>query len=178
MKRFPRGHLVSTAMPATRHDLALHLARSQRQSLVETAIFHGIDRSVDVEQRNLPARDGHGRACPRREFVKTRCLNEVMHCLCPALEVLKSDLCDADPAYHKLRKIGCFLRSLDLGAASADRRFEFHKPGQQFIRSHNETLSVAAMCVCNPDRSPVMNIIDDSCTNSDLTTARSPMERC
>jgi hypothetical protein len=24
-----------------------------------------------------------------------------------------------------------------------------------FIRSHNETLSVSAMCVCNPDRSPV-----------------------
>jgi hypothetical protein len=40
-------------------------------------------------------------------------------------------------------------------AASADRRFEFQKRGQQFIRSHNETPSVAAMCVCNPDRSPV-----------------------
>jgi hypothetical protein len=24
-------------------------------------------------------------------------------------------LCGADPAYHKLRKIGCFLRSLDAG---------------------------------------------------------------
>ena len=24
-----------------------------------------------------------------------------------------------------------------------------------FIRSHNETFSVVAMCVCNPDRSPV-----------------------
>src|SRR5450759_2162025 len=120
MKRFPRGHLVSTAMPATRHDLALHLARSQRRSLVETAIFHGVDRSVDVEERNLPARDGHARACPRREFVQTRCLNEVMHSLSPALALLKCDLCDADPAYHKLRKIGCFLRGLDLGAASCD----------------------------------------------------------
>ena len=35
-----------------------------------------------------------------------------------------------------------------------NRRFEFKKRRQQFIRVHNETLSVAAMCVCNPDRSP------------------------
>jgi hypothetical protein len=35
------------------------------------------------------------------------------------------------------------------------RRFEFHKRSQLFIRTHNETLSVAAMCVCNKDRSPV-----------------------
>jgi hypothetical protein len=27
--------------------------------------------------------------------------------------------------------------------------------GQQFIGTHNETLSIAAMCVRNPDRSPV-----------------------
>jgi hypothetical protein len=25
----------------------------------------------------------------------------------------------------------------------------------EFIRTHNETLLVVAMCVCNPDRSPV-----------------------
>jgi hypothetical protein len=30
-------------------------------------------------------------------------------------------------------------------AASADRRFEFQKRRQLFIRSHNETLSVATM---------------------------------
>ncbi len=29
--------------------------------------------------------------------------------------------------------------------------FKFHKRRQLFIRSHNETLSVATMCVCNPD---------------------------
>src|SRR5205823_7437522 len=32
-----------------------------------------------------------------------------------------------------------------------NRRFQFHKRSQLFIRSHNETLSVAAMCVSNPD---------------------------
>ena len=30
---------------------------------------------------------------------------------------------------------------------------EVNKRGQLFIRVHNETLSVVAMCVCNPDRS-------------------------
>ena len=33
-------------------------------------------------------------------------------------------------------------------------RFEFHKRNHLFIRPHNETLSVAAMRVNNPDRSP------------------------
>ena len=32
---------------------------------------------------------------------------------------------------------------------------QFHKRSQLFIRTHNKTLSVAAMRVCNPDRSPV-----------------------
>jgi hypothetical protein len=36
-----------------------------------------------------------------------------------------------------------------------NRCFEFNERGQLFIRAHNETLSVAAMCVCNPDRSLV-----------------------
>jgi hypothetical protein len=35
------------------------------------------------------------------------------------------------------------------------RRFEFQKSRQLLIRVHNETLSVVAMCVGNPDRSPV-----------------------
>jgi hypothetical protein len=35
-----------------------------------------------------------------------------------------------------------------------NRRFEFHKSRQLFIRTHNETLSVIAVRVCNPDRSP------------------------
>jgi hypothetical protein len=40
-------------------------------------------------------------------------------------------------------------------AASADRRFEFQKRRQFFIRTHNATLFVAAMRVNDPDRSPV-----------------------
>jgi hypothetical protein len=42
-------------------------------------------------------------------------------------------------------------------AASATRRFKFKTRSQLFIRTHNETLSVAAMRVGNPDRSPVEN---------------------
>jgi hypothetical protein len=37
----------------------------------------------------------------------------------------------------------------------ANRRFEFNKRRQLFIRVHNETLSVVAMRVCNKDCSPV-----------------------
>ena len=37
----------------------------------------------------------------------------------------------------------------------ANRRFQFQKRRQSFIRTHNETFSVAAMRVCNPDYSPV-----------------------
>jgi hypothetical protein len=33
--------------------------------------------------------------------------------------------------------------------------FEFKKRRQLFLRTHNETLSVVAMRVHNPDRSPV-----------------------
>ena len=36
-----------------------------------------------------------------------------------------------------------------------DHRFQFNKRSQRFIRMHNETLSVVAMCVSNPDCSPV-----------------------
>jgi hypothetical protein len=36
-----------------------------------------------------------------------------------------------------------------------NRRFNFHKRSQLFIRVHNETLSVAAMCTGNEDRSSV-----------------------
>jgi hypothetical protein len=35
------------------------------------------------------------------------------------------------------------------------RRFHFQKSRQLFIGAHNEALTVIAMCVCNPDRSPV-----------------------
>jgi hypothetical protein len=31
-------------------------------------------------------------------------------------------------------------------------RFEFQKSRQLFVRTRNETLSIVAMCVCNPER--------------------------
>jgi len=36
----------------------------------------------------------------------------------------------------------------------SNRRFEFYKSRQFFVGTHNETLSVVAMCVCNKDCSP------------------------
>jgi hypothetical protein len=38
---------------------------------------------------------------------------------------------------------------------AADRRFKFQKRRQRFFRTHNETLSVAAMRISNPDHSCV-----------------------
>jgi len=40
-------------------------------------------------------------------------------------------------------------------SASPNRRFQFQKRAEPFVGVHNETLSVAAMCVSNPDRSPL-----------------------
>jgi len=40
-------------------------------------------------------------------------------------------------------------------SARSNGRFEFHKRSQLFICAHNETLSVTAMRISNPDRSPV-----------------------
>ena len=40
-------------------------------------------------------------------------------------------------------------------SAGSNRRFKFQKRGQLFIREYNETLSVVAMGVSNPDCSPV-----------------------
>jgi len=37
----------------------------------------------------------------------------------------------------------------------AAQRSRFYKSGQHFIRVHNETVAVAAMCIRNPDGSPV-----------------------
>jgi hypothetical protein len=45
-------------------------------------------------------------------------------------------------------------RRCDVHSAVVDP-FEFHKRSQLFIGRHNETLSVVAMRVCNPDCSPV-----------------------
>jgi hypothetical protein len=45
----------------------------------------------------------------------------------------------------------------------ASRRFQFHKRGQLFIRTHNVTLSVVAVRINNPDCSPfAINRRDDS----------------
>ena len=41
-----------------------------------------------------------------------------------------------------------------IAIARWDHRFEFHKRSQLFIRTHNEALTFAAMCVSNKDRSP------------------------
>jgi hypothetical protein len=38
-----------------------------------------------------------------------------------------------------------------MSIARANRRFEFHKRRQLFLRAHNETLSVVAMRVSNED---------------------------
>jgi hypothetical protein len=43
----------------------------------------------------------------------------------------------------------------DLPFSGSNRRFEFQKSSQFFIRVHKETLSVVTMRVSNPDRSPV-----------------------
>jgi hypothetical protein len=36
-----------------------------------------------------------------------------------------------------------------------NHRFQFHKRSQPFIRTYNETLSVATVCINDLDRSPV-----------------------
>jgi hypothetical protein len=38
-------------------------------------------------------------------------------------------------------------------AGRANHRFQLHKRSQLFIRTRNETLSVVAVCINNPDRS-------------------------
>jgi hypothetical protein len=44
---------------------------------------------------------------------------------------------------------------MNKAGAAPNHRFQLHKRGQLLMRVHDETLSVAAMCVSNPDRSPV-----------------------
>jgi hypothetical protein len=41
-----------------------------------------------------------------------------------------------------------------------NHRFQFHQRGQLFIRPHNETLSIAAMCVCYPMLRPLEPTVD------------------
>jgi hypothetical protein len=51
-----------------------------------------------------------------------------------------------------LRKLRQLVKPIRRGS---DRRFEFQKRRQYFIGVHNEPLSVAAMRVNNPNRSPL-----------------------
>jgi hypothetical protein len=60
---------------------------------------------------------------------------------------LGEEVCDGEFGKHLV----CSSSKL---AISANHRFEFYKRSRFFIRVHNEALSVATMCVCNPDRSP------------------------
>jgi hypothetical protein len=50
------------------------------------------------------------------------------------------------------KKLASLSRKL---AVSADRRLQFHKRRQLFIRVYNEPLPIAAMCVSDPDWLPV-----------------------
>jgi hypothetical protein len=43
------------------------------------------------------------------------------------------------------------IRDRDSANPEANDDYSLIKSGQLFIRTHNETLTVAAMCVCNPD---------------------------
>jgi hypothetical protein len=45
-------------------------------------------------------------------------------------------------------------------AASTNRRFKFHKCRQLLIRTHNETLSVVAVCVSNQIVRPLESIAE------------------
>ncbi|KAF5406608.1 MAG: hypothetical protein Udaeo2_33200 [Candidatus Udaeobacter sp.] len=61
---------------------------------------------------------------------------------------------------HRPSEITRFISSSDtqsenLWTDSANRRFEFQKRCQLFIRTHNEPLSVVAVCVGNEDGSAV-----------------------
>jgi len=56
-----------------------------------------------------------------------------------------------------LKKYHLFVKHNSQQAVS--HRFEFRKRSQLFIGMHNLTLSVAAMCVDNPDRSPIVRLL-------------------
>jgi hypothetical protein len=60
-----------------------------------------------------------------------------------------SELCNGGESLNECRNVNINR------FGHANRRFEFHKRCQLFFRSHNEALSIVAMCVSNLDRSPV-----------------------
>ena len=65
--------------------------------------------------------------------------------------LLAEDRATVDPAARRrhLEATGCRSLEIKLNIGRTNRRFEFEKRRQLFIRTHNETLSVVAICVCN-----------------------------
>jgi hypothetical protein len=61
-----------------------------------------------------------------------------------------SFLAFVDPFFESCRRAG-----LGTALSGCGSCFQFQKYCQLFIRTHNETLSVIAMRISNPDRSPV-----------------------
>jgi hypothetical protein len=61
------------------------------------------------------------------------------------------------PVLHVCSSRTISVPSSDLPRArdGFNRGFKFEKRSQFFSRTHNQTLSVATMCIRNPDRSPV-----------------------
>jgi hypothetical protein len=53
-------------------------------------------------------------------------------------------------------------------AASASRHFKFQKRSQLFIGVHDQTLSIVAMRVSNPDRSPVPGLLGRTRTTTQI----------
>jgi hypothetical protein len=53
------------------------------------------------------------------------------------------------------RSLGELPSACQCESATPNRRFEFHKRSQLFIRAHNETLFVTAMRIRDPDCAPL-----------------------
>jgi hypothetical protein len=62
-----------------------------------------------------------------------------------------SELFNGVESVSESHRVNLVLQLIERGS---NRRFQFQKRGQCFIRAHNETPSVVAMCVNNPDCSP------------------------
>jgi proline racemase len=71
--------------------------------------------------------------------------------------LLAQDRAALDSAGWRRNVEAARYRSVDvkLNIGRSNRGFEFQKCRQRFIRTQKESVTVAAMCVCNPDRSPV-----------------------
>ena len=84
---------------------------------------------------------------PRRVDSAIAGLEEAKNLAGKVLRLIQDRLSDAECGKN-------LVRLSKQSAASVNRRFEFQKSRQQFLRTHKEALSVVAVCVCNPDRSP------------------------